>query len=267
VYPIKTLATAGLVTILGSATGVSLYSLSRERLQTTELAATNQSLTTMMAKMETHLDEVSRKLAELQNQQIAPVPPEPVRNAVRLPRRVARKPAVATRPADDSRLDQLRARVNEQEQELAGTKDQLQQTRVDLQGRLDSTRDELNGSIARTHDDVVALQKRGERNYYEFDADKSKQFQKVGPIRLSLRKVDVKHKRYDLVLMVDDFEIQKKSVNMFEPVWIMVADRPQPLELVVNRVHKDQVGGYLSEPKYKTSELAAANSSTPGQRQ
>jgi hypothetical protein len=82
-----------------------------------------------------------------------------------------------------------------------------------------------------------------------------------------LRKADLKHKRYDVVLMVDDFEIQKKGVNLFEPVWVTVADRPQPLELVVNRLHKDQVGGYLCEPKYKTSELADANSSTAGQRQ
>ena len=266
-YPIKTLATAGLVMILGSATGMSLYSVSHERRQTAELAATNQSLTATIAKMESKLDEVSRKLAELQNQRTAPVLPEPVRSTFRIPRPVATRPAAATRPADDSRLDQLRARINEQEQEIAGTKDQLQQTRADLRGRLDSTRDELNGSIARTHDDLVALQKRGERNYYEFDADKSKQFQKVGPIRLSLRKADLKHKRYDVVLMVDDFEIQKKGVNLFEPVWVTVADRPQPLELVVSRLHKDQVGGYLSEPKYKTSELAAANSSTPGQRQ
>src|SRR5215472_15791051 len=147
VYPIKTLATAGLVMILGSATGMSLYSVSHERRQTAELAATNQSLTATIAKMESQLDEVSRKLAEVQNQQTAPVLPEPVRSTVRIPR------PVATRPADDSRLDQLRARINEQEQEIAGTKDQLQQTRADLRGRLDSTRDELNGSIARTHDD------------------------------------------------------------------------------------------------------------------
>jgi hypothetical protein len=197
----------------------------------------------------------TRKLSELETQHTAaapaPAPPEPVRRTT--PRRVVPK------PNDDQRLDQLRARVNRQEQEIAGAKDQIQQTRTDLQGRLDSTRDELSGSIARTHDDLVALQKRGERNYYEFEADKSEQFQKVGPIRVSLRKVDVKHKKYDLVVMVDDFEIQKKGVNLFEPVWITGLDRPQPLELVVNRVHKDQIAGYLSEPKYKNSELTAAS--------
>jgi hypothetical protein len=258
VYPMKTLAVAGVVTALGAASGVGLYSASRERRQTAELAATNQSLTATMAKLESQLDDVTRKLAELQAERTVQALPERGQQ-----NKTTRAPRRAARPANDSRIDQLRARINEQEQEIAGTKDQLQQARADLQGRLDSTRDELNGSIARTHDDVVALQKRGERNYYEFEADKSKQFQRVGPIRLSLRKADLKHKRYDVALMVDDFEIQKKGVNLFEPVWITVADRAQPLELVVNRVHKDQVGGYLSEARYKTAELSAANSNTP----
>jgi len=251
VYPLKTLAAAGLVVVLGSATVVSLYSLARERRQTAELAASNQSLSATMARMESQLESVTRKLSELEIQRTAAVPPEPVRKTLGTPRRVA------PRRNDDQRLNQLRAQVTRQEQEIAGTKDQIQQTRTDLQGRLDSTRDELSGSIARTHDDLVTLQKRGERNYYEFEADKSKQFQKIGPIRLSLRKVDVKHKRYDLVMMVDDFEIQKKGVNLFEPVWITAVDRPQPLELVVNRIQKDQITGYLSEPKYKTSEITA----------
>ena len=258
-YSLKTLAGAALVIVLGSATGVSLYSLSRERRQTAQLAESNQSLSVTMAKMDSQLDLVTRKLSELETQRTTQAaPPEPIRRTVRTAHRVP------PQPRDDQRLDQLRARLNQQAQEIAGAQDQIQQTRTDLEGRLDSTRDELSGSIARTHDDLVALQKRGERNYYEFEADKSKQFQKIGPIRLSLRKVDVKHKRYDLVVMVDDFEVQKKGVNLFEPVWITLADRAQPVELVVNHVRKDQVSGYLSEPKYKTSDLTATSNAPAG---
>ena len=33
-----------------------------------------------------------------------------------------------------------------------------------------STRTELQGSIAKTHDEIVVLQRKGERNYYEFDS-------------------------------------------------------------------------------------------------
>jgi len=44
---------------------------------------------------------------------------------------------------------------------------------------------------------VVALSKRGERNFTEFDIAKSKQFERSGPLSLSLRKADTKHQRFD----------------------------------------------------------------------
>jgi hypothetical protein len=179
-------------------------------------------------------------------------------------RTVARKP-----PADDPRWSQVQGQLTEQQKQLASTREDLEKSRAEMDGRLNSTRDELNGSIthtrdelnssiARTHDEVVLLQKRGERNYYEFHLDKSKAFQRVGPISVSLRKVNLKHKNYNLALMVDDNQLDKKNVNMLEPVWITLSDRPQPVELVVNQVRKDQISGYLSEPKYRKSELAAS---------
>ena len=84
---------------------------------------------------------------------------------------------------------------------------------------MNSTRDDLNGSIARTHEELVELRKRGERNYYEFDLAKGKQFQRVGSISLSLRKADTKHQRFDVVALVDDIELSKKQVNLYEPVF------------------------------------------------
>jgi hypothetical protein len=179
-----------------------------------------------------------------------------------LHRTVARKP-----PADDPRWGQVQGQLSDQQKQLAMTREQMEKNHAELDGRLNSTRDELNGSIthtrdelnssiARTHEDVVLLQKRGERNYYEFHLDKAKTFQRVGPISVSLRKVNVKHKNYNLALMVDDNQLDKKNINMLEPVWITLSDRPQPVELVVNQVRKDQVSGYISEPKYRKSELS-----------
>jgi len=168
----------------------------------------------------------------------------------------------------------MQARLADQEKQLNSTREDLSKTRDDLQGKLDSTRDELsgslastkdelNGSIGRTHDDVVALQKRGERNYYEFQLSKSKEFKRIGPVSLSLRKVNTKRKSYDLALFVDDNQMQKKSVNLYEPIWINMDDRPQPVQLVVNQIGKDQIQGYISEPKYKKSKLGDTASVTP----
>lgn len=159
----------------------------------------------------------------------------------------------------------MQTQLAEEHEEIAKTQQDLQRTNADLQrntddlsGKLTSTRDELNGSIARTHDEVVVLQKRGERNYYEFQIGRSKQFQHVGPINVSLRKANIKHRYYDLAMIVDDVTLDKKHVNLYEPVWINLADRPQPVELVVNRIDKDHISGYITEPKYKNSEVAAA---------
>ena len=108
----------------------------------------------------------------------------------------------------------------------------------------------------------MALEKRGERSYFEFDLSKSKQFQRFGPITLSLRKADTKHKNYDLAMIVDDNELNKKKVNLYEPIWIHTENESQPVQVVVNRIGKNLVHGYVSAPKYKPSELATLSAPT-----
>jgi hypothetical protein len=160
---------------------------------------------------------------------------------------------------ENSRLKALQARIDDQQKQLKETQDQVAKNRADLEGNLNSTRDELNGSIAKTHEELVALAKRGERSFFEFDLTKSKQFQRVGPLTLSLRKADTKHKSYDLEMIVDDNKLTKKKVNLYEPIWIHTENDSQPVQVVVNRVEKDLVHGYVSAPKYKPSELAASS--------
>jgi len=159
--------------------------------------------------------------------------------------------------AESKRLKELQARIDDQQKQLKDTQDQVAKNRADLEGNLSSTRDELNGSIAKTHEELVALAKRGERSYFEFDLAKSKQFQRVGPLTLALRKADTKHKSYNLEMIVDDNKLSKKNVNLYEPIWIHTENDGQPVQVVVNRVEKDTVHGYVSAPKYKASELAA----------
>ena len=92
------------------------------------------------------------------------------------------------------------------------------------QGDLTSTRTELTGSIARTHDELVLLQRNGERNYYEFDIDKSKQFQKDGPLGIRLKKANIKHQYADLELLIEDRDLLQKHVNLYQPVMFYTPD-------------------------------------------
>jgi hypothetical protein len=169
------------------------------------------------------------------------------------------KPHAAKRraPVVDKKYVQLQVQLAEQEKKLKETQDEVAKNRSDLEGTINSTRDDLNGSIAKTHDELVVLEKRGERSYFEFDLSKQKQFQRVGPLTLSLRKTDTKHKSYDVAMIVDDNELQKKKVNLYEPIWIHTENDSQPVQIIVNRIDKDTVHGYISAPKYKPSELSA----------
>jgi outer membrane murein-binding lipoprotein Lpp len=247
--------------------GVSLAYVSRERRQLNDLNATNQSLSSSVAQLKTEMQVMAEKLSQ-------PPPPPPARIVSESPSSPGSRPRTVARATVDPRFRQMQARLATQEKELGSRREDLTKTRDDLQGKLDSTRDDLSGSLAstkdelnssigRTHDDVVALQKRGERNYYEFQLTKSKEFKRVGPLSLSLRKANTKRKSYDLALFVDDNQMQKKSINLFEPIWINLDDRPQPVQLVVNQISKDQIQGYISEPKYKKSELGDTASATP----
>lgn len=248
--------------LLLCATGITVWYLSRERRQTRELAATNQALNTSLTEVQAQLQSVTDRLNSLSAHRPAAVGTEPPSRPRPKSSVAARKRAPVGRPMDDPRFNQIQGRLSDQEKQIATAKEDLDKTRQDLQGNLDSTRDELSGSIARTHDELVALQRRGESDYFEFTLDKSKQFHRVGPVSVSLRKANVKRKSYDITLLVDDIQIQKKSVNLFEPVWVNLGDHSRPLELVVNKIDKDHIQGYVSEPKYKQSELNANASAT-----
>jgi hypothetical protein len=154
-------------------------------------------------------------------------------------------------------MKQVQFQLAEQQKQLKDTQDRLTTAKSDLEGKLGSTRDELNGSIARTHEELVGLEKRGERRYYEFDLSKSKGFQREGPIQISLRKADSKHQSYDLMMLVDDHQLSKKKVDLYEPIWLHQTGQPQPVQVVVNKIDKNTIHGYVSAARYKDSDLAS----------
>jgi hypothetical protein len=239
--------------------------VSGERQHNRDLASASQSLAASNTQVENQLRAMSPRLSEL----AAQTTPGPASIHTQRQTR-ARRAGELNVVHDNVRLGVIESQLNKQEKQIAGTredidrtKNDLTQTRDDLLNNLNSSKTELNGAIAFTHQEVVALQKRGERNYYEFALDKSKQSSRVGPVRIALRKADTKHKRFDMTMLVDDNELEKKSVNLYEPVWISLSDRAQPVELVVNKIAKDHIEGYLSEPKYKKSDPSHAVATNP----
>lgn len=235
-------------------------SLSQVRSQADDLSAKLSALSAQQAQAQAQAQTPSTE-AESVNGGTAPASSGTARH------HVVRHAAVRRQHADDPRWKQVQDQLSEQQKELAESKMQiataqsdLQQARSELQGNIDSARSDLGNGIARTHDELVALEKKGERNYYEFDIRKSKTFQHAGPIGISLRKANSKHQFCDLNMLVNDAELSRKHINLYESVTFYPEGYPQPVELVINRIGKDEIHGYVSEPKYRAPVKAASTS-------
>jgi len=163
-----------------------------------------------------------------------------------------------------TQLTAQQQQIANQQRMIQETQDSVQKARTDLESNLTSTRDDLNGSIAKNHEELVALERKGERIFYEFNLQKAKEFSREGPMSISLRKSNDKRKYCDLAMIVNDSEVSKKHVNLYEPVLFYPEGYSQPLQLVINSIGKDAVRGYVSEPKYKSSEMAASATSPGG---
>jgi hypothetical protein len=244
-----------------------------------ELASSRDEMNASLAQARSQADALAAKLSDVQaqveaarvaaeaaKQQPAPAPVA----APATPRRRVHRAAAKRPPAEDPRWKQIQQQLGEQQKALAESKQQiaetqvnLQQARSELEGNLQSARNELGGSIARNHEELVALQKKGERNYYEFDIAKSKAYNHVGPISISVRKVNEKHEYCDLNLLVNDAGVSKKHVNVYESLTFYPEGYVLPVQVVINRIGKDFARGYVSEPKYQPNRRQAAVPAPP----
>jgi septal ring factor EnvC (AmiA/AmiB activator) len=164
---------------------------------------------------------------------------------------------------DIDRTEKMAKKIREEQAaqfgSLSGAVGQVRE-QLDAQGKIiDETRSQLqraigdlgeqSGLIARNHDEVQELKRRGEREYFDFDVKKSKQFDRVGPIAVRLRASDQKRSKFTLTLLADDKEIEKKDKTLLEPVQFYMKGKRTVNEIVVYEITKDRVVGYLSVAK------------------
>jgi peptidoglycan hydrolase CwlO-like protein len=162
-------------------------------------------------------------------------------------------------------------KINAVATEVGGAKKDIEATRSDLEatkGRLERASGDMgvmSGLIAHNRDDLEELKRRGDRNYYEFKVSKSKTPQRVGPVQVTLNKVDQKKAKYTMTVFVDDRSIEKRDKTAGEPVqfYLKGAARMTPYEIVVFDVGKNDINGYLSTPKDAGSGAAPAATPPP----
>lgn len=246
--------------VLLALSGYALYSgySSRTALEA-ELTKTNQRAD-LLAKQ---LEQSNERFAELKGQlEVTSDKLGLTQEELAKARSLAQNIRKEQKASDEQFLAQLgqvkqesEAKIGKVATDVSGAKTDIETTRKDLEatkGRLERVVGDagvMSGLIARNREEVEDLKRRGERNIFEFDIRKSKERNRIGPIQLTLKKVDTKKFRYTLDVYADDKLIEKKDRTVNEPVQFYVRGVRAPYEIVVFEVQKDRAIGYLTTPK------------------
>ncbi len=157
--------------------------------------------------------------------------------------------AAIAQKASAQQVNQLQSEANAKfgslSGSLAGTQKDLEATKEALTG----AKGELSGAIARTHAELVELAHRTDRDYFEFHLASKGARQKIGSLQVQLLKTNTKHNLFTVNLYFDDKVSQRRNEAIDEPVYFYMQGAPSALELVVNKLGKNSISGYVSAPK------------------
>jgi chromosome segregation ATPase len=139
---------------------------------------------------------------------------------------------------------------------VGGVQTDLNSTKEDLK----MARSEMGTLIARNHDEIDQLRRLGERDYVEFNVDGKNKPVKVGNVTVELKGVNEKSNRFTVTMTVEDKKFEKKNRALNEPIFFYTSGARFPEEMVINKVGKNTVSGYVSIPKANSQPAAAASS-------
>jgi uncharacterized protein (DUF2141 family) len=139
---------------------------------------------------------------------------------------------------------------------VVGVRTDLDSTQSDLK----MARSELGTLIARNHDEIDQLRRLGERDYVEFTIAGKNKPQKVGNVTVELKGVNEKKGQFSVAMTTEDRSLLKKNRLMNEPIFFYLSGTKIPEELVINKVGKDTVSGYVSIPKANAQAPATSTS-------
>ena len=172
--------------------------------------------------------------------------------------KAARQEAAKLNDAATQKITALDTSVHTELATKAGTEDVKNvDTRVTaVSTDLNSTKEDLKMAksemgtlIARNHDEIDQLRRLGERDYVEFTIAGRNKPQKVGNVTVELKGVNQKKNQFSVAMTVEDKLFNKKNRALNEPIFFYTSGTRLPEELVINKVGKDQISGYVSIPK------------------
>jgi chromosome segregation ATPase len=140
---------------------------------------------------------------------------------------------------------------------VVGVRTDLDTTREDLK----MAKSEMGTLIARNHDEIDQLRRLGERDYTEFTITGKNRPQKVANVTVELKGVNEKHNQFNLSMVVEDKRFLKKNRAANEPIFFYITGTHIPEEIVINKIGKDTISGYVSIPKANQETSSAATKS------
>ncbi len=140
---------------------------------------------------------------------------------------------------------------------VVGVRTDLDSTREDLK----MAKSEMGTLIARNHDEIDQLRRLGERDYTEFTITGKNRPQKVANVTVELKGINEKRNQFSVGMVVEDKRFEKKNRTLNEPIFFYLSGTHIPEELVINKVTKDSISGYVSVPKANSQGTASATKS------
>jgi type II secretory pathway pseudopilin PulG len=137
---------------------------------------------------------------------------------------------------------------------VVGVKTDLDATREDLK----MARSEMGTQIARNHDEIDLIRRHGEGEYVEYTSVGRNKPQKVGNVTVELKGINEKHSQFSAAVTIEDRRFDKKNRAMNEPIFFYLSGTHIPEEIVINKIGKNTISGYLSIPKANSQTAASA---------
>jgi chromosome segregation ATPase len=256
----------GLVALGGLAFGWNASSKldSTQQAVATQLKATQQSVQQDMSSLKDRLAQDEKSSTELQGDL------KVVTSKLKITQGQLKKAREEAAKLNDATVQKVAALDTSVHSELAtkatsddvkvvdtkvvGVKTDLDATREDLK----MARSEMGTLIARNHDEIDQLRRLGERDYVEFTIVGKNKPSKVGNVTVELKGVNEKRNQFSAAVTVEDKTFEKKNRAMNEPIFFYLSGTHIPQEIVVNKVGKNTISGYVSIPKANSQTAATA---------
>lgn len=154
-----------------------------------------------------------------------------------------------------SEAEGIRSGVGEANQKITTVQTEvggLKEVSAQHRRELDEQKTSLAGNreeIGSVKTDLGAFKKSFERDYFPFEISKNGAIQKVADVGLKLDKANVKGNQFNLEIFINGQRLQKKNRALNEPIYFYVAGQTKPYEVVIQKINKNLVVGYLSAPK------------------